>query len=210
MDIYCFGDSITRGENDHVHGGWADRLKRLCMERFAERAGEEICVFNLGIGGETTASLRKRFLPELDARLDPDSRGLVLLAYGANDAAEVGGRSLVVVDQYTEHLAACIDAAAGRKNRVLLLNVTPIADSIDGVANARGRVRRNASIGDYNRALERLARERSAGLVDVHSAFMSRGHDSLFVADGVHPNSAGHALIFELVCKELSRISVLG
>lgn len=209
MEIYCFGDSITRGENDHLQGGWADRLKRLCIERFVKRGGEEICVFNLGIGGETTAGLRTRFLPELDARLDPESRSLVLLGYGANDAAQAGGRFLVAIDEYRRHLAACIDEAAGRKAEVLLLNATPVAASRDGVANASGRVRRNSWIRDYNRALEELGRERKVGLIDVNSAFMSRGSDSLFVSDGLHPNPAGHALIFELVCRELARVSVL-
>ena len=73
-DVYCFGDSITRGENDPLHGGWVDRLKRLFIARGLREGDEEVCVFNLGIGGETTRSLKSRFLPELK-RAPPEGAG---------------------------------------------------------------------------------------------------------------------------------------
>lgn len=202
MDILCFGDSITRGENDHLHGGWADRLKLRCLARFVEVGEPETCVFNLGIGGETTTGLRRRFSAELEARRDQSGAALVLLAYGANDAAESSGAFLVPVAEYERNLAACLDEAQGRA-RVLLINVTPVADAVDGVPNRSGRIRRKSAILEYNRALARLGESRGIGVVDVHGAFLRKGPSGLLTPDGVHPNPAGHEVVLEAVVAAL-------
>lgn len=48
----------------------------------------------------------------------------------------------------------------------------------------------------YSQAVERLAREEGAALVDLRGAFLARGNvGGLLCEDGTHPNSAGQALI---------------
>jgi len=48
----------------------------------------------------------------------------------------------------------------------------------------------------YSRAVERLAREEGAALVDVRGTFLDHGHiETLLCADGTHPNSVGQTLI---------------
>ena len=50
----------------------------------------------------------------------------------------------------------------------------------------------------YCRALEQLAREESVPLVDLRSSFLDQSRLSAFYcADGVHPNRAGHALMYD-------------
>ena len=63
-----FGDSITYGEYDGVFGGWVDILKRYALQKFHEGNGDELILFNLGIGGETTEGLLKRIPHELAAK----------------------------------------------------------------------------------------------------------------------------------------------
>jgi len=202
--VYCFGDSITRGENDPVHGGWVDRLKRLFIGRFLREGAHEVCVFNLGIGGETTRSLKKRFLPELNARFDREERSIVILAYGANDAARAGKSHLTPAGLYLENLAYCIRAAKRKNAKVLLLNITPVAAAAEGRPTPSGKVRRREFIGRYNAALKLLARENKVPLLDVHRAFVERGSESLFNADGVHPNADGHGVIYRLALEALT------
>jgi lysophospholipase L1-like esterase len=205
MDIYCFGDSVTLGEYDSERGGWVDRLKIACMARFLAHGEPEDCVFNLGIGGETTAMMRARLPAELDARLDPDVRSLVTLAYGANDAAECDGSLRVAPAAYVEHLAWAIAEARRRGCEVWLLNITPLAPSADGVRNRMGRLRTSAMVAQYNAALAELAQRTATPLIDVHAALGAHDPATLFVADGVHPNAAGHALVAELVSARLAR-----
>lgn len=206
MDIYCFGDSITLGEYDTERGGWVDRLKIECMARLVARGEPDDCVFNLGIGGETTQRMRLRLKPELEHRVDTSVRSLVTLAYGAVDSAEYEGRFLVPPQQYVENLGWAIDEVRRQNCEVLLLDVTPVAPAADGVRTPLGRLRSNAVVAQYNDALRELAHQKSADLIDVNAAFRQHDLRSLFVADGVHPNAAGHALIYGLVQERLSTL----
>ncbi len=199
MNILCFGDSITRGENDGERGGWVDRLKVYCISRFLNRKDHEECVFNLGIGSENTRMMRLRFIPELKARIAPTSRSIVTLAYGANDAAEKNGMFSIPVDEYVENLSWAIDEARGMGCEVWLLNITPVAAVADGIRNSSGRLRANTNVAQYNEALEHLAQTKQAGFIDVNREFRKYELSSLFVDDGVHPNWKGHTLIFNLV-----------
>lgn len=139
MDIYCFGDSIALGEYDTERGGWVDRIKTECMARFVARGEPEDCVFNLGIGGETTRMMRARLKAELETRLDVSAHSQVILAYGANDAAESGGSILVPLEEYVENLSWAIDEARRLRCEAWLLNLTPVSPTADGVhPNAAG------------------------------------------------------------------------
>lgn len=197
--ILCFGDSITRGENDAVHGGWADRLKTRCIARYLERGQDETCVFNLGIGGENTDALRRRFSSELAARFDADARLFVLLAYGANDAATAGGAHAVPLERYLDNLRFCASEALRFNGTPLLMTITPVARAADGVVNRSGRLRSNATIALYNEALRGAASGMGAAVLDAHAEFMTHDLETLFAPDGVHPNTAGHEALFRLV-----------
>lgn len=94
INCLFFGDSITYGEYDGVLGGWTDVLKRYFHSRFINENIEELNVFNLGIGGETTNGLVKRFSTEAAARTSPD-QNLIFFAYGANDVALKEGYRMV-------------------------------------------------------------------------------------------------------------------
>lgn len=197
--ILCFGDSITRGESDAVHGGWADRLKTRCIARALEQEKTETCVFNLGIGGEDTDSLRRRFPSELAARFDADERLYVLLAYGANDAAIAAGSHVVPIERYLDNLRFCVDETRRLNGKPLLLTITPVARAADGIVNRNGRLRSNATIARYNDALRGAAASMKTEVIDVHAEFSKHDLETLFVPDGVHPNAAGHEVLYRLV-----------
>jgi lysophospholipase L1-like esterase len=55
----------------------------------------------------------------------------------------------------------------------------------------------------YNDALRELSQRKSAGLIDVNGTLRKHELGSVFVADGVHPNAEGHALICNLVQERL-------
>lgn len=203
MDLYCFGDSITYGDNDIERGGWVDRLKTACLSR-----RRDMNVYNLGIGGETTRGMRARLVAEIEARLDRSTRSVVTLAWGGNDAASIdplaspSDRSFLVPEtEYRDNLAWAIDRVRERSCEAWLLTVTPVVS--DGVRSPSGRVRSNAFVARYNEVLRQLSQEKSAALIDVNAAFRGLELPSLFAADGVHPNARGHELISELVGRSL-------
>ena len=76
-----FGDSITYGEYDGILGGYVEILKRYCHAEFYNNNANEVNCFNLGIGGETTEGLMKRFEVETKARLSPDENLIFFSTY---------------------------------------------------------------------------------------------------------------------------------
>lgn len=200
--IICFGDSITRGESDAVYGGWADRIKTCFIKQFLETAKDRISVFNMGISGETTDGLMQRFPHEFVTRLADDKQNTVLFGYGANDLACQDGQYLVGLDTYVDNVSHCIEFALEKGAAVVLINVTPIAAHLDGVANVNNRIRDDVTIRRYNQALLALSVKYRVELIDVYTPFNER-KEAYLTADGLHPNSAGHELLYEVISRYL-------
>ena len=113
--IYAFGDSITYGAWDVAGSGRASRL-RVWIDAKADKDAEYYCLlYNLGIPGETTRGLVKRFETEIKAR-DRDSENenaVFIFAFGANDSALLDneGNFAVSIDEFGSNLAGVIEKA---------------------------------------------------------------------------------------------------
>jgi len=191
--IICFGDSITRGENDSEKGGWVDRLKAHCMKLFLKTRKDEICVFNMGIGGETTEGLVKRFVSEFDTRLLKDGSNIVTLAYGANDIALLNGKNTVSLEKFHDNLNSCIEHALKQNATVYLINILPVLEDDNNI-----KKRSLKDILKYNDILLSIAQKQNIHFIDVHSKFDLTKED-LLTYDGVHPNAEGHEKLFNIV-----------
>lgn len=191
-----FGDSITYGEYDGVFGGWVDILKRYALQKYHEENGDELIVFNLGIGGETTEGLLKRMPVELGARNSADGN-LVFISYGANDLAIKEGVQVVHPEKFRNNIIAAIEQAQQFSKDIYLISILPIAKNIDGVVVSSGKLRSNQEVMAYNDILKNIAADYSLTYVDFHSALL---HDKelLLSADGVHPNEKGYGIMAEL------------
>jgi len=199
MKIQCFGDSVTFGEIDIDNGGWVDQLKRSYIKRQACLTRQDISVYNLGIAGETTDGLCIRFEIELKARIKKGLRSLVMFAYGANDIVIHKNKNIVPVEYFIKNLKQCIQNAKANDCEILLIGLTPIDDSIDGVANQHDKLRYGNDIKKYNSALEDLAKETESLFLDIYDEFNLNNKPSLLSSDGLHPNSAGHRVIYRMV-----------
>lgn len=191
-----FGDSITYGEYDGVFGGWVDILKRYTLQKFHEGNGDELIVFNLGIGGETTEGLLKRMPVELGARNSADGN-LVFISYGANDLAIKEGVQVVNPEKFRNNIIAAIEQAKQFSKDIYLVSVLPIAKSIDGVVVSSGKLRSNQEVMAYNDILKSIAVDYSLTYIDFHSALLD-DKEVLLSADGVHPNEKGYGIMAEL------------
>ncbi|SMO96539.1 Lysophospholipase L1 [Chryseobacterium rhizoplanae] len=191
-----FGDSITYGEYDGVFGGWVDILKRYALQQFHEGNGDELILFNLGIGGETTEGLLKRILHELSARNSADGN-LVFLSYGANDLAIKDGIQIVDPEKFKNNMSIAIANAKEFPNEIYLVSILPFSQKIDGVVVSSGKKRINQDVVVYNQILKDLAAEHSLGYIDFYSAFLE-DKEILLSADGVHPNEKGYGMMAEV------------
>src|SRR3989344_8144981 len=203
--VFLFGDSITYGEFDTEQAGWAERLKKIAFEKQL-KGSDWIAVYNLGIPGEHTNDFLKRFEREFEARKDPEEENFFVFAFGANDAAFLPDKRefQVPLQQYERNIKNIIGISRRlHSKKIIFLTTTPVLEEILA-KSGRSKERKNEYIKKYNIALKRVCSDEGIDVVDVHGAYLKNGYEGFFSPDGLHPNSAGHKLIFEIVRKHLS------
>lgn len=191
-----FGDSITYGEYDGVFGGWVDILKRYALQKFHEGNRDELILFNLGIGGETTEGLLKRMPYELKARNSADGN-IVFLSYGANDLAVKDGVQIVDPEKFKNNIKEAVAHARQFSNEIYLVSILPFSQKIHGVVVSSGKKRINEDVVLYNQILKNIAAEEALVYIDFYSAFLE-DKEILLSADGVHPNEKGYGMMAEI------------
>ena len=83
IHIGIWGDSITSGANDYEKGGWINMLNLS-----SKNNKEYTIIYNLGIEGDTSENLIKRFEVECKAR----KINVVLFAIGINDSLYINNK----------------------------------------------------------------------------------------------------------------------
>ncbi|WP_312822883.1 GDSL-type esterase/lipase family protein [Epilithonimonas sp.] len=190
-----FGDSITYGEYDGVFGGWIDILKRYALQKYNE-GSNELILFNLGIGGETTEGLLKRIPYEMKARNSTDGN-IIFLGYGANDLAKKEETQLVNPEQFKTNIETAVQNAKQYSKDIYLVSILPISENIDSEVSPTGKVRTNEDVLIYNQILKNIASENSLNYIDFHSVFL-QDKEILLSKDGVHPNEKGYGMMAEI------------
>lgn len=192
--IFCFGDSITLGYNDRAGLGWPGRLCRglMCGER-------HVATYNLGVNGDTSRDVAARWHTETTAR-SRDTTGLLLFAFGFNDAAKADGGSVQV------DLDSSIATARGLLNEaklvseVLWIGPTPLDESVNPMQTEFASWdMRNADIANYDQAYAELAHEIDVDYLRLFPEFLHnrRYQAALTAGDRVHPGDDGYAMIAE-------------
>ncbi len=203
--ILIFGASIVHGSHDAEGGGWADRLKAFGHAVSAKNNFQtRVVVFNLGIGGNTTNDLLKRFTFETEQRTSPQDEPYFVFSIGTNDAAFLIEKKafLVTREQYGKNIRQIIKEAKAFSNNIIFLTPPPVIDEITSDGSLTGKTRANSDIKMYGEDLKQICDEEKVATIDVYSEFMKlENYKELFMDDGLHPNTKGHALIFEIVKK---------
>ena len=199
--LLCFGDSITRGENDARYGGWADRLKTYFIKDFLKEQQNEVCVFNLGIGGESTNGLKNRFENEFNCRrLNAENeQTIITIAYGANDLAISNSNYTVSAADFSLNIQECIKYALQKNAKVILINILPIVDS---EPKKHPKRRKPEDIEEYNNLIHQLSENLNIPYIDVFSLF-NKSKEKFLTSDGIHPNSKGHKLLYKTIKKQI-------
>lgn len=192
MNILIFGDSITWGAYDPEQGGWANRLRN-----YFEKQDNDIDVYNLGISGDTTADLLARIETEAKSR-EPN---LIIFAIGINDAQFIHSTNSlrVSLDKFQQNLAKLFAIAKQYTDKVIFVGLTRVDESkTTPIPWNTDKSYTNENVERFDNAIEKFCEENKLKFVPMKSVV---GNDDLI--DGLHPNSGGHAKIFELMKSEI-------
>ncbi len=205
--IFCFGDSITLGCNDSRGLGWPGRLCR------GLRCGAySVAAYNLGVNGDTSVNVAARWRAEAEAR-SRNSPGLLIFAFGFNDAAHADGRGPQVELADSVATAGELLEAARKVSRVLWIGPTPLDESVNPMqTSVASWEMHNAEIARYDAAYARLAAAIGVAYLPLFAAFLDspRYRAALLAGDKVHPGDDGYAMIAERIAAWDSWIEILG
>ncbi len=202
MRVLVFGDSLTHGQFDS-QGGWVERLK--CWHFRPQIKGiatdETPYIYNLGIGGDTTAGLLQRFSAETTARNRQGDEPLALVfAIGINDSLRFPGTPDVSSpEQYGAELRQLYQLAEAKSSLIMFVGLTPMVES-----DLPGPLYQNERVWQFETVLRDFVQEKQVNFVPLFEVITSKldAGEKLYV-DGLHPNDQGHALIYEQVKPKL-------
>lgn len=196
MNIFAFGDSITYGAWDR-EGGWVQRLRKKLEER-----DRSTLVYNLGISGDTTRDILKRFDTDLIHRFDDDDESIILFCIGTNDDvvwSHDQGKFWVEPEEYRMNLVALYDKACVRTHRVAFLSLIPVDETKTNPSPwDPSAAYLSKNILRYQKILEEVCENQRIPLIDIYTPLQKDSLD-LVLADGLHPNEEGHERISRAV-----------
>ncbi|HEY8615462.1 GDSL-type esterase/lipase family protein [Phenylobacterium sp.] len=179
MRLLAFGDSFVLGQGDPDHLGWIGR---------AVRARPEVTLYNLGIRGETSVEVARRWRAEAAPRLRAGESG-ILFSFGANDCQLEGGAPRVPT---AETLLAARQALTEARQLAPILMVGPPPMPDPGVA---------ARLETLNEHLKTLGGRIQAPFIDVFRPLFADGlwNREAEMLDGAHPGAGGYQRMADLV-----------
>jgi len=178
MRICFIGDSFVSGAYDDECLGWVGRIAAAARKR-----NHDLSAYNLGIRGETSVQIARRWRAEAEVRQSPQQEGRLVFEFGVNDAREVAGKRQL---NSTQSMAAAgeILQAARRWKPTLMIGPPPGGD--DG---------RNMRVKQLSDAFARLCGELKISYFD---SFTPLSSSATFIGntrtvDGTHPSADGYA-----------------
>jgi acyl-CoA thioesterase I len=196
----CFiGDAFTVGAGDETALGWVGRVAHAAWAQ-----NHDVTIYNLGIRGDSTRAILRRWRGECAARLPYGTTGRLVFMFGGNDAKEVVGTGVEVPITESVANARRIIAEAAAWLPTLWISLIPMSETkpyprlLPGLPEYRFDNRRQA---EYTQRYAAVAQELRVPFLDIHTPLM---HDPKWqlltqAGDGSNPGADGYARIAALI-----------
>jgi lysophospholipase L1-like esterase len=207
MRVLVFGASVTQGFWD-TEGGWVQRLRKYYDKQQVDNwSNERPTIFNLGVSGDSTREILKRLEAETQAR--QTDRGLAfIISVGVNDSFIRGsGETNMTPEQFSENYKQIVTIAKKYSDKIMLLGLQYCDETRTRPVTWADIHYTNERIKMFDLKTKQLAEEygiRYMGIFDQLRERFEAGKNVYH--DGLHPNDAGHQLIFELVRPALDEL----
>jgi lysophospholipase L1-like esterase len=198
--ILIFGDSITYGAWDK-EGGWVQRLRKFLDEKNLMYPDFYCLVYNLGISGNNSEDLLKRFEFETKQRLKEDEETIIIFAIGINDSQFVysENKHRVPVDKFKENIQKLIQLAQKYSSKIIFVGLTPVDETKTTPIPWNTDISyKNKYIQKYNETIKTICRKNKTYFIEIFEKLKELNYQEL-LDDGLHLNSSGHKKIFEII-----------
>lgn len=192
-NILVFGDSISWGANDTTQGGWVGMLNSFV----SEKTNFETLVYNLGVSGDDSNDLLKRFVPECEAR----KPNVIIIAIGGNDSSYINEESNLNTppEKFKENIQMLIELAKGFTENVIFVGILPSDESkTTPIPWDPSIYYTNKLATQNNQIIKELCAENNIPFIDLFEEWTKLDYKPL-LDDGCHPTTEGHRKIFETV-----------
>lgn len=190
LRVAFVGDSFVAGKGDPHGSGWVGRVVAA-----SHAAGTPLVAYNLGVAGETSADILRRWRGEALPRLSTAADGRVVFAFGANDAVLEGERPRIAADASAANLAEMLVESRALGLSAFVVGPAPLA----GDAH-RERV---VALSERFAAVAAAHRVQYLDIADALAAGVWQ--DEARAGDGAHPAAGGYELLASLVAEPLLR-----
>lgn len=179
-----FGDSISYGLYDKECCGWVNRL-RIKLESLADNN----YVVNLGIPGQNSFDIRKRFEYELENRYNDSDNFILIFAFGIKDAA-ILRNNLEHMNVFKDNVEYIIDMSKKYTSNIYFVGLLEPDYS-------RRTEYDKKYVDEIDNALENICQENKIEYINVRDLIPV---DELI--DGLHPNNIGHEKISTVILEK--------
>ena len=178
--VLCLGDSLTEGYGVAREEAWP-----FVAERELRKKHPAIRVINAGVSGSTSASGPSRLAWQLKSKPVPE---IMILALGANDGLR-GQKVGALAENLRKTIAA---ARAGGIKKIILAGMKMPPNYGPKYTN------------EYDAVFPEVAKSEKVSFIPFLIDGVA-GKSELNLADGIHPNAAGHRVISKTVINELEK-----
>jgi lysophospholipase L1-like esterase len=211
--ILCFGNSITYGYCDIELSGWVQRLRKFLDEKVKQNTKLYFEVYNLGIPGDTTEDLLKRFKTETKARLiELDKEDVIIIfSLGINDSQYIHDKASLRVSEgkFKENIKKLISLAKKITSKIIFVGLTPVDETKTiPIPWNTNKSYKNEYIQKYNQIIKSVCKDNKIWFVEIFEKWIKIDYKKL-LEDGLHPNPIGHENIFENIREFLVKNKII-
>lgn len=209
MRVLIFGDSITQGFFD-TKGGWVNRLAIKYQEATLKSLiGDWHEIFNLGVSGHTVQDVIDRVENETKARRWRDDPIAIVVAIGINDSQLISNKVLTEEYKFQEQYEKLVDLVVRISDQSLFVGLSAVDEKLTNPWEfSTGKEQfLNNRINLFEDCIKQVCEQKNVRFLPIHDMFIGQldGKQSL-LADGLHPDEAGHALLYEMIAPEIAKL----
>ncbi len=171
-------------------GGWANRLKLFLWNNWEKY---QTNVYHLGINGDTTDQLLRRFDLEAEMR-NPD---ILIFAIGINDSVFwKDNRKIINETDFANNITNLIEKAHKYTETIIFVGLTNIVDKIlqPYEDSTSSKCYSEENVKKFSQILEKTCSDKNVYYIPM-LGLIKEGD----LSDGLHPNTDGHKKMFEKI-----------